>query len=339
MHNIALYTTTNNLKNKIFSRECRDNVSEKWILLREELLKLGINFNTFDTYDDLDCISASVYLNVNNEYLSNDSSRLKILIIGEPPIVHKPNGDYGLRKHFDYVFSWEYSSQSGKNYPLGYGCSAKLNYDINIIKDFTNRELLTTIVSNKKVSHLGELYSERLRAIEFFTNSDIPFDFYGLGWEKRSFAGIKRVFNKIPPLRTFNYSPPPSYKGTVSNKSDTLSGYRFSICYENMLSEQLYITEKIFDSMFSGCIPIYLGSSLISNIVPQKCFIDARPLLEYSKLKSFLVNYDFNSYLKTLKAIATYYPVYTNSTYSAAGWSTYLADHFHKIISLSHNQI
>ena len=88
MHNIALYTTTNNLKNKIFSRECRDNVSEKWILLREKLLKVGINFNTFDTYDDLDCISASVYLNVNNEYLSNDSSRLKILIIGEPPIIH-----------------------------------------------------------------------------------------------------------------------------------------------------------------------------------------------------------------------------------------------------------
>ena len=43
------------------------------------------------------------------------------------------------------------------------------------------------------------------------------------------------------------------------NKREYLKRYRFNLCPENSDSEG-YITEKIFDSIISGCIPIYWGS-------------------------------------------------------------------------------
>ena len=48
------------------------------------------------------------------------------------------------------------------------------------------------------------------------------------------------------------------------NKIKYLEQYRFSICPENSLSEG-YITEKLFESMWSGCIPIYWGPDSLED--------------------------------------------------------------------------
>ncbi len=44
------------------------------------------------------------------------------------------------------------------------------------------------------------------------------------------------------------------------NKRMYLERYRFNICPENSLGDG-YITEKLFESLWSGCIPIYWGAS------------------------------------------------------------------------------
>jgi hypothetical protein len=45
----------------------------------------------------------------------------------------------------------------------------------------------------------------------------------------------------------------------ADNKLNYLSNFKFNIALENSNS-QFYTTEKIFDSIFAGCIPIYWGS-------------------------------------------------------------------------------
>jgi hypothetical protein len=37
-----------------------------------------------------------------------------------------------------------------------------------------------------------------------------------------------------------------------------------------------YVTEKLFDALLSGCVPVYLGNESIQKYVPQDVFIDAR---------------------------------------------------------------
>lgn len=52
------------------------------------------------------------------------------------------------------------------------------------------------------------------------------------------------------------------------NKKEYLSQFKFNICPENS-NEKGYITEKIFESIMSGCIPIYWGGNTKEDIEPQ----------------------------------------------------------------------
>ena len=55
-------------------------------------------------------------------------------------------------------------------------------------------------------------------------------------------------------------------------KEDFLANYRFNLCPENSLGEG-YITEKIFESIASGCIPIYWGDYLEPGILNPKAIL------------------------------------------------------------------
>ena len=71
----------------------------------------------------------------------------------------------------------------------------------------------------------------------------------------------------------------PSYRGPAKNKFEVLAKSRFCICFENAKDIPGYITEKLFDSLFAGCVPVYWGEPNIQNIVPSACFIDFRQFL------------------------------------------------------------
>ena len=53
-----------------------------------------------------------------------------------------------------------------------------------------------------------------------------------------------------------------------------------------------YITEKVFDSMFSGCIPIYMGCPNIKEEIDPNTFIDLRDFSSYSDLLFLFKKYD-----------------------------------------------
>ena len=58
-----------------------------------------------------------------------------------------------------------------------------------------------------------------------------------------------------------------------------------------------YISEKIFDCFFAGCVPVYLGASNITDFIPSDTFIDRRKFSGYSELFDYMNGLSESDYL------------------------------------------
>lgn len=105
-------------------------------------------------------------------------------------------------------------------------------------------------------------------------------DVYGRGWEGKSDGWVYKIFPDPPYV--INPSP---YKG---EKLDLLKKYRFVLAFENYKGNEGYISEKIFDALYAGAIPIYLGDEKIDSWVDSKCFVDARKFKSLDCLVKFI---------------------------------------------------
>ncbi|MDK3159964.1 glycosyltransferase family 10 [Kamptonema cortianum] len=107
-------------------------------------------------------------------------------------------------------------------------------------------------------------------------------EIYGNGWDGRNYGWFHRFFPDHP------YS---GAKGPFAgNKLELMAGYRFALTYENYVSDEGYISEKIFDALLAGVVPIYLGDDRILDYVDQACFVDARQFAKPSDIWDFVAN-------------------------------------------------
>ena len=145
----------------------------------------------------------------------------------------------------------------------------------------------------------SELYTERMRAIEFFSRTN-DIDLYGVDWDK---ASRRMGRSRIPGLRRAQIAisdwvdtirPDPLlvaarkvFKGELETKWETLARYDFALCFENAYIKG-YLTEKLFECLRVGTIPIYWGATDIEELVSPDCFIDMRRFADYSELLRIL---------------------------------------------------
>lgn len=122
-----------------------------------------------------------------------------------------------------------------------------------------------------------DLYSTRFKAIEYFSTSS-NFFLFGTRWDEKKNL-TKALADQIEKL-----APKP-----VASKMDTLSKFKFCICFENC-SHPGYLTEKIFDCFFAGTIPIYFGAPNIEKFIPKDCFIDFRDFNDFKSLDIYLAD-------------------------------------------------
>lgn len=132
---------------------------------------------------------------------------------------------------------------------------------------------------------------ERLKAIQHFSKNP-DFSLFGRDWEKPISFISKKFHDDIRNC----------CKGPIEDKMITLRNYKFSLCFENAEFEG-YVTEKIFDSLFAGCIPIYLGAPDIKDYVPENVFIDFRKFMNYKELEDYLKTIDEKTYNQFIKNI------------------------------------
>jgi hypothetical protein len=164
-----------------------------------------------------------------------------------------------------------------------------------------NRKFLVMINGNKLPRlRWRELYTERLRAIEYFSRYG-EIDLYGVGWDVPSYqmgrtwvpGSVCRAWRRVVHLWQHMHPEPllqvarSVYRGPTTTKAETLGNYTFALCFENMILNG-WITEKIFNCLFAGTIPIYWGAPDIELHVPPQCFVDMRKFSGYDDLRAYL---------------------------------------------------
>lgn len=121
-----------------------------------------------------------------------------------------------------------------------------------------------------------DLYGFRFELIKYFGPKE-DFVLRGNGWERAIMEGR---------LNHIKFAHIPTY---CDDKLSVLAGFRFSLIVENCIYPG-YVTEKIFDALRAGCVPIYLGAPDIKNYVPESCFIDFRNFRNHQALWEMLIN-------------------------------------------------
>jgi hypothetical protein len=280
--------------------------------LYEYARQQNLEFMTLDMVSNFEELDAFVFMdfpNLNNSLIQRAfaSAAPKYLILWESEIIKPDNWDTNNHKQFRKIFTWKDDIIDNKKY-------FKINYS-HVFPDSINRDLTikkrlcTLMASDKRVDHPLELYSRRLEAIRWFEkNHPEDFDLYGIGWHGYKLIGRKLSrkldrfgsFAKLLPLRF------PSYRGRVEVKRNVLEHYKFAICYENAKDISGYITEKIFDCFFAGCVPIYWGANNVEDHIPAGCFIDKRKFENYETLYAKLRYMDDKTYFEYLDNIQTY---------------------------------
>ena len=321
----SLITYKNLLNNKIFDPNKRDNHLRKYIYLRNKLKEENIELQTCDINLPEESI-LSIHFDVHKDFLSKKISKKNILVVEESPIINKYNHNKRYLNKFDLTITWnKLLCDKKKIFWAGYGNSSVL-LENDPIKIYSKKKRdLCTIISKKFSNNKFSLYGEREKAINFFANSSLNFDLYGIGWDRRQFQGIFRPLNKISFAKDFLYKPHFSYKGTVKSKAMTYSDYKFSLCFENCEAIG-YITEKIFDSMFSGCIPIYIGSPNIKEEIDPNTFIDLRDFSSYAELNSYLKTMTKKEYIFRINKIIEFYKEYLKTTFYDQVWASFIVN-------------
>ncbi len=95
-----------------------------------------------------------------------------------------------------------------------------------------------------------------------------PLDLFGRGWGRLQPRSPLRSAWWALKLRRHAMAV-----GAPESKTEIYSSYDFAFCVENMRMSG-YITEKIFDALFCGCIPIYWGAPDIKSFISADCFVD-----------------------------------------------------------------
>jgi len=310
----------------MFDPDERDGYNDPAIYLRERLYQLGYELKTADnnTLDDCewvffyDGISVKPYSDwrglarklksrllrrplvrdLYSECIYKGMESRIALFLWEASAVSPANWNPELHKLFPIIFTWNDKFVDGRKFIKIHWPQTR-QFPTVLKIPFRDRKLLVNISMNKYALHPRELYSARRASIIHFERTQpANFDLYGVGWNQPT-----NLFERIIPLTQQYYS---CYRGTVRNKWEIYPYYRFSLCYENIRDEPGYVTEKIFDSMRSRCVPIYWGASNITEYVDAEAFIDRRGFKSDIELESYLISMAQKEYEKLQEAMQDY---------------------------------
>lgn len=208
----------------------------------------------------------------------------------------------GLSKNLsrnNFFIPWPYEVNANPNTPSKtdsdvFSQIQAKNYS-DTLNDWAAREKHIVIISSNKVSPKKSVFHEFRRAVahnahEF--NAQIYGDLWSVGLKKKlihrlgvlvfAIRNRSRIsFRSIYGNLHWRYQS----CGSVDNKFDVLLNSRMSIVLENSNST---VSEKIFDVIIAGCVPIYVGPKLSSIELPEDLAIQCEP--DIDSLRNLLQN-------------------------------------------------
>jgi len=273
-------------------------------LLREEFRKRGVEINTADVNATR---AVDFELHFEGRVLP-PAQAPRFLVALENPFINPLNADAEYFARFRRVFTW---NPRFANLPKFREIGCPNHFVISQWPEYDEREIFSCLINaNKrfKTEPPNDLYVERVAVIRWYErNAPRHFELYGLGWNKpRHESGmVGRIKRRAQRLATqlFGYRTFPSWKGEVADKSSVLLRAKFAYCYENIYGLTGYVTEKIFDSLMNGCVPVYWGADDIGNRIPPDCFVDRRDFRDTAAVHAHLLSMSLKEYARKQQAI------------------------------------
>lgn len=292
--NVAFVPSSRSYDNGyIFTDIGRDRSFEPFHQLKIKAKDFGISIDTYDRFlpSKIDVILLT-RMDINFEiYLTivrnNPNVRVVYLATEERVICPFHDPDLYNSGLFDLSLSFDDHAVNDINifkyfYPVP-------NREYSGELDFKDRFPVCFVNSNRRITNnKSSLYPKREYFAKFLAKKGI-LDVYGPGWETDDFFGWHD-----------------SYKGLCSSKVDTLRNYKFSLCLENQDFEYGAVSEKIFDCLVAGSVPLYLGAPNIGEYVDADCFVDLRKFSTISDLYDYILSCTEEDWLAKQNAIKLY---------------------------------
>jgi hypothetical protein len=299
------------LGNRMFSDAEGCVYTKAFALWRDEAAKEGF---VLDTCDVVDSKQADIlwFMDLPREkrkFLEIKQSAKRgsklVLQILESPLLFPAAFVEANRREFDAVVSYEYGN--GRESQFSYKLPIDLEPSFEGLP-FQERKLAVMVNTNRVEGWMatrklglvglpgigacfsgwkqppfhwmhpakGELYSWRRKmAQEFEQQCPEEFDLFGDGWggQKISWCPfLHRKPNRCHRIESIDLSA----VERSSAKRKKLGNYKFVSASENYVGSQGYISEKIFDALLGGSVPVYLGEKSIAKEIPTECLVDAR---------------------------------------------------------------
>ncbi|WP_460584668.1 glycosyltransferase family 10 domain-containing protein [Hymenobacter arcticus] len=317
------------LQNRIFSDlpiKGVKNYGYMFAELRRQLAERGIDLATQDIHppEQSELVIGLDVVDFFQTYHRQPGQRLYLLL--NEPITYYPKV-WMKENHavFDRVFTFDYNLADGEKYIHHYFAIDLDSYpafqDVTE-EEFSKRKLLVLMAGMFQFTppkpESNSLLYTRYRTLRWF-GKHLPqqFAFYSRGVDPaayRSFRGLGILQRVLPrsiadwladlvavprqrAIKSLNRGPVPPLE-----KLAVIRSYRFVICYENT-STPGYISEKLFDCLFAGCVPVYLGEPNIRRFVPEGCFIDRQAFATDAELAEFLLRMPYAEYHAYIAAI------------------------------------
>jgi hypothetical protein len=148
------------------------------------------------------------------------------------------------------------------------------------LKDELRSQSTVLINANKLNLSKFELYTLRRKcAVEIDS-----IDLFGESWNVSVISKIKTLMieilkDPVPHLLSMRHHVPYWFRNwpkTIApiSKQNVLSTYKYTLVIEN---ERTYMSEKLFDALIAGCIPIYVGPSVADYGIPRDLVVEVEP--------------------------------------------------------------
>ncbi len=205
-----------------------------------------------------------------------------------------------LHKSFDQVFWMGRPGNVPKLHPTPYPLPADIR-----IAEGERLEKIVLVNANKYSATFGELYSLRRACISNLENVVV----FGAGWNDSKLTRILTIMKEaMRTLGGFSLPKgfqkhwsivPQDYRGVVPNKLEVTSKFKYALVIENSTE---YVTEKLFDALLAGCIPVYVGAPLDGFYVPDDLYVRADATVEsIEKAFEAAKQRDFTQHLESVR--------------------------------------
>jgi glycosyl transferase family 10 (putative fucosyltransferase) len=295
--------------------------------LRDEFARRGIELHTADLLADR---PVDFELHIEGHALGENRVP-RFLVALENPYINPLNADAAYFANFRRVFSWDPRFFALPNVrPIEYGNQFELGEWL----PYEQRDIFSCLINANKrfpVKLSNDLYVERIEVIRWHEqHAPGDFELYGMGWNKPRHAdgSVGKAKRRLQRLATqlWGYRPFPSWRGELAEKRTVLRRARFSYAYENIHSLSGYVTEKIFDSMINGCVPVYWGADDVQQKVPVDCFVDRRAFRDTAETHDFLRAMTPEQYAGKQRAMRSFLEGEGRRRFSAEAFATAVAD-------------